>query len=116
MAGPPRLTAREVVQYFDGESPSNSSMEDFCRRVEEEEERLEVDSEVEPEGDSGSDSDRVESLLVEAYNLQSVAGPSTTPAERDSLLHLDPDMNSELNLDKLASYLYDYGTLVTELG
>ena len=73
-----------------------SSQEDFSREVGEKEERLEVDNEDEPGDESGSDNDRIESLLVEAYNLRSVAGPSTTPAERYSLLHLDPDMNSDL--------------------
>ena len=93
MAGPSRLTAQEVLSYLD-ELPS--SQEDFSREIGEKEEKLEVDSEDEPGDDSGSDNDRIKSLLVEAHNLWSVAGPSSTPAERYSLLHLDPDMNSDL--------------------
>ena len=89
MAGSSRLTAQEALSYLD-ELPS--SQEDFNREVGEKEGRLEVDS----GDDSGSDNDRIESLLVEAYNLRSVASPSTTPAERYFLLHLDPDMNSDL--------------------
>ena len=48
----------------------------------------------------GHDSDseeenRVESLLAGAYNLHSSAAPSIMPAERDSLLLHDPDMNGK---------------------
>ena len=93
MAGPSRQTAQEVLNYLD---KLPRFQEHFSREVGEEEGRLEVDSEDEPGDDSGSDNDKIESLLVEAYNLRSVAGPSTTPAERYSHLNLDPDMNSDL--------------------
>ena len=37
---------------------------------------------------------RIEAMLVGAYCHPSKAGPSTMPSNRDSLLLLDPDLNS----------------------
>ena len=41
------------------------------------------------------DDDRIEAMLVRAYSHPSTDGPSTMPSNRDSLLLLDPDLNSE---------------------
>ena len=68
----------------------------FFGRVEEE--WLEVDSDDLHSFGHDSDSEeknRVEFLLAGAYNLHSSAAPSIMPAERDSLLLLDPDMNGK---------------------
>jgi len=100
MAGLAKLSIEDIAGYCAGESLSDASMEVQLRQLEEQEcSELDDDDRSEYGGDSCDEEDdhRIEAMIVEAYNHPStVAGPSTLPSERDSLLQLDPDFNSKL--------------------
>ena len=90
------MSVEDIAGYCAGDSLSDASIEDQLRQLEEQE-SFELDSEgSEPGGDSSEDDDdRIEAMLVGGYTHPSTAGPSTIPSNRDSLLLLDPDLNSE---------------------
>ena len=105
MAGLARLSVEDIAGYCAGDSLSDASIED---QLLEEQECFELDSErSEPGGDSSEDEDddRIEAMLVGVYSRPSIAGPSTTPSNRDSQLLLDPDLNSEQLFVKIHSPL-----------
>ena len=99
MASLARLSVEDIAGYCAGDMLSDASLEDQLRQLEDQEcSELDSDDGSDPGGHYSEDEDeeRIEAMLAGAYGHSSTAGPSTVPSERNSLLHLDPDLNCKL--------------------
>ncbi len=86
MASSSRIGLDSVVRYCTGEGLSVSELENELDEMEVESD----DKEQESGMNEDAEEDRVQNLLQGAYSLQTAS--CSMPAERDSLLLLDPDL------------------------
>ena len=81
------ISLNDAAAFCMGESLSDSDLEDELRQLDEQ-----YDSEMDMDDDN-DEAERVENLLCGAYS-SSQPSHTATPAERDSLLNLDPDFQT----------------------
>ena len=86
MASSSRIGLDSVVRYCTGEGLSDSELENELDEMEVESDDEELESGMNEEAEEG----RVQNLLQRAYSQQTAS--CSMPAERDSLLLLDPDL------------------------
>ena len=86
MASGSSISLDSVVRYCTGEGLSDMELENELDEMEVESD----DEELESGMNEDAEDDRVQNLLQGAYSLQTAS--CSMPAERDSLLLLDPDL------------------------